>query len=54
MADGDDVVARHKAVSILCISFYASSGRVELDFMLRSAILCFSIRLVTSVRVRLV
>ena len=47
MAEGDNVVAtRLKAASMLCISFSASaivvsSGRVELHFMLRSAIFFF-------------
>ena len=54
VADGDDVEARLKVVRLLCISFSVSaltvsSGHVELHFMLRSAILCFSIRLVSSV-----
>ena len=58
MADGNDVVAKLKAASMLCISFSAaeiilSFGRVEQHFMLRRAILCFSIRLVSSVRARL-
>ena len=56
--DGDDLVARLKAASMWSMSFSASaivvsSGRVELHFMLRSAILCLSKRLVNSVRVRL-
>ena len=47
VVDGDGVVARLKAVSMLCISFSASaivvpSERVELHFMLKSAILCFN------------
>ena len=58
VADGDDVVVTLKTASMLYISFSASaivvsSGRVVLHFMLRRAILCFSIRVVSSVRVRL-
>ena len=58
MADGDDVVARFKTTSMLCISFsasgiFVSSGRVELHFMYRSALLCFSIKLISWVQARL-
>ena len=58
VADGDDVMSRLKATSMLYISFSASvivvlSGCVELHFMSRSVILCFSIRVVSLVRVRL-